>query len=287
MLERSSIIARMNKLSIEEKVRVVACLVEGNSLRATVRMTGIHRTTIQNLLVELGEACSVYQDKHLMNLPCTKIQCDEIWAFVGAKEKNATRDQKEDGWGDTWTWVGMCPETKLVASWLVGPRDANTAYHFMHDLAPRLKSRVQLTTDGLKAYLMAVEDAFGCHIDFAQLVKIYGNTVGPSMPVEVRYSPAQCMGTKKTIISGQPDHKHISTSHIERQNLTMRMQMRRFTRLTNGFSKKLQNHEAAIALHFMHYNFARIHQTLRVTPAMQAGISDHVWSLQEIVALIS
>jgi len=180
----------------------------------------------------------------------------------------------------------MCPDTKLVAAWLVGPRDAATAYHFMHDLALRLKSRVQLTTDGLKAYLGAVEDAFGSEVDYAQLIKIYGNQLGPSVSAEVRYSPAQCMGTRKAAISGKPDHKHISTSYIERQNLTMRMGMRRFTRLTNGFSKKLENHEAAFALHFMHYNFARIHQTLRVTPAMEAGVASHVWSLSEIVALL-
>ena len=276
----------MNKLSIEEKVRVVACLVEGNSLRATTRMTGTHRTAIQKLLIDLGKACSIYQDKVFVNLPCTKLQCDEIWAFVGAKAKNASIEKKAEGWGDAWTWVALCPQTKLVPSWLVGPRDAGTAYHFMHDLAPRLKHRVQLTTDGLRAYLEAVEDAFGSQIDFAHLVKIYGNQVSPTMPAEVRYSPAQSMGTRKTVISGKPEHEHISTSHIERQNLTMRMSMRRFTRLTNGFSKKLENHEAAIALHFMHYNFARVHQTLRVTPAMEAGISDHIWTIEEIVRLI-
>ncbi len=276
----------MNKLSKEEQIRVVACLVEGNSLRATVRMTGVHRTTVQKLLVALGAACSAYQDKTMVSLPCKRIQCDEIWAFVGAKEKNANTEQKADGWGDAWTWVAMCPDTKLVPTWLVGPRDAATAYHFMHDLAPRLARRVQLTTDGLKAYLQATEDAFGSEIDFAQLIKIYGTTVGPNVPAEVRYSPAQCMGARKTVITGKPDVKHVSTSQIERQNLTMRMSMRRFTRLTNAFSKKLENHEAAIALHFMHYNFVRIHQTLRVTPAMEAGISAHVWTLEEIVDLL-
>lgn len=276
----------MNKLSNEQRMRVVACLVEGCSLRSTVRMTGVHRTTVQNLLINLGKACSAFQDKVFVNLSCKRIQCDEIWAFVGAKEKNTSPEQKAEGWGDAWTWVAICPDTKIVPTWMVGPRDAGTAYHFMHDLAPRLRGRVQLTTDGLKAYLQATEDAFGCEIDFAQLVKIYGNQVGPSIPAEVRYSPAQCMGARKTVISGQPEFKHVSTSHVERQNLTMRMQMRRFTRLTNAFSKKLENHEAAIALHFMHYNFCRIHQTLRVTPAMEAEITDHVWTLDELIALL-
>ena len=276
----------MNKLSVEEKIRVVACLVEGNSLRSTVRMTGTHRGAIQKLLVELGAACSAYQDKAMVNLPCKRIQCDEIWAFVGSKEKNTTAEKKADGWGDAWTWTALCPDTKLGPCWLVGPRDASTAYHFMHDLAPRLAHRVQLTTDGLKAYLSAVEDAFGSEIDFAQLIKIYGTNVGPNIPAEVRYSPAQCMGARKAVVSGKPDVNHISTSQTERQNLTMRMSMRRFTRLTNGFSKKLENHEAAVALHFMHYNFARVHQTLRVTPAMEAGIASHVWTIEEIVRLL-
>ena len=276
----------MNKLSTEEKVRVVACLVEGNSLRSTVRMTGIHRTTIQKLLVELGTACSAYQDKAFVNLPCKNLQCDEIWAFVGAKEKNTHPEKKEIGWGDAWTFAAICRDTKLIPCWLVGPRDANTAYHFIHDLQPRLANRVQLTTDGLKAYLQPIEDAFGGDVDFAQLIKLYGNQLGANQPAEVRYSPAQCVGARKAVVSGKPEFKHISTSHIERQNLTMRMSMRRFTRLTNGFSKKLENHEAAIALHFMHYNFARIHMSLRITPAMAAGISDHVWSLEEIVGLI-
>ena len=273
----------MNKLSAEEKVRVVACLVEGNSLRSTVRMTGIHRTTIQNLLVELGAACSEYQDKTLRNLTCLKIQCDEIWSFVGCKEKNATAEDKAQGLGDVWTWTAMDSKTKLVPCWFVGSRDGSAAYHFMHDMAGRLSHRVQLTTDGHKPYLSAVEDAFGADIDYAMLVKIYGNAPEGG---EVRYSPAQCMGARKTVISGKPEYQHISTSHIERQNLTIRMSMRRFTRLTNAFSKKLENHEAAIALHFMYYNFARVHQTLRVTPAMEAGVSNHVWTLGEIVALL-
>ncbi len=273
----------MNKLTKEEQVRVVACLVEGNSLRATVRMTGVHRTTIQKLLVELGAACSAYQDKVFRNLTCKRIQCDEIWSFVYAKDKNVTEQTKYSGAGSVWTWVALDADTKLVPCWFVGGRDAGAAYHFMHDLQGRLAHRVQLTTDGHKPYLTAIEDAFGADIDFATLVKIYGNE---QQPGEIRYSPAQCMGARKAVISGAPDHRHISTSFTERQNLTMRMQMRRFTRLTNAFSKKIENHEAAIALHYMHYNFARVHQTLRCTPAMEAGVSDHVWTIREIVDLL-
>lgn len=274
----------MNKLSKEEQVRVVACLVEGNSLRATVRMTGVHRTTIQKLLVELGAACSAYQDKAFRNLKLKRIQCDEIWAFVGCKQKNVqTTEHMRKQWGDVWTWTALDAETKLVPCWYVGTRDGGAAYHFIHDLKSRLANRVQLTTDGHKAYLQAVEDAFGADIDYAQLQKIYGTS--PKESNEVRYSPAQCMGARRAVISGMPDHQHISTSHTERQNLTMRMSMRRFTRLTNGFSKKVSNHEAAVALHFMHYNFCRIHQTLRCTPAMEAGVADHVWSLMDLVCL--
>jgi IS1 family transposase len=275
----------MNKLSIDERIKIVSCLVEGNSLRSTVRMTGIHRTTIQNLLVDLGVACSAYQDKTFRNLRLTNIQCDEIWAFCGAKEKNVTHKQKARGWGDVWTWTALDSKTKLVPCWYVGLRDASAAYHFMHDLHGRLATRVQLTTDGLMLYVPATEEAFGAEIDYAQLVKIYGSEPSSRSP-EARYSPAQCMGARKAVISGHPHYAHISTSHTERQNLTMRMSMRRFTRLTNAFSKKVENHEAAVALHFMHYNFARIHMALRVTPAMEAGVSDHVWSLEEIVRLL-
>lgn len=274
----------MNKLSQAERVRIVSALVEGNSLRSIVRMTGTHRTTVQKLLVDLGAACSAYQSKVFVNLPCKRIQCDEIWSFVGAKAKNATSEQRADGWGDAWTWVALDADTKLVPCWLVGGRDAGCAYEFMHDLAGRLANRVQLTTDGHKAYVSAVEDAFGSEIDYAMLVKIYGsdNSAGP----EKRYSPAECTGSKKVELMGNPDFKHISTSYVERQNLTMRMGMRRFTRLTNAFSKKLENHEAAIALHYMHYNFCRVHQSLRVTPAMEAGVSDTVWSIADVVGLL-
>jgi len=248
-------------------------------------MTGVAKNTVAKLLVDLGRACSEYQDKVFRNLSCKRIQCDEIWSFCGSKEKNTTPEKRKQGWGDVWTWTALCPDTKLIPCWFVGDRSAGSAYHFIHDLKDRLSTRVQLTTDGHRAYVQAVEDAFGSEIDYAMLVKIYGNA--PVDNSNVRYSPAQCMGARKAVISGTPDAAHVSTSHTERQNLTMRMSMRRFTRLTNGFSKKLENHEHALALYFMYYNFARIHQTLRVTPAMQAGITNHVWSLEEIVSLIN
>ncbi len=273
----------MNKLSTEERTRIVAALVEGNSMRAVTRMTGVHRTTIQNLLVSLGEACSEYQDKAFVNLKCKRIQCDEIWSFVGSKEKNTSAEKKAQGWGDAWTWVAIDADTKLVPTWFIGTRDAGAAYHFIHDLASRLANRVQLTTDGHKAYLSAVEDAFGAEVDYAQLIKIYGNAPEGA---EVRYSPAQCMGARKGAVTGKPDFAHVSTSYVERQNLTMRMSMKRFARLSNGFSKKVENHEHMLALHYMYYNFCRIHQTIRCTPAMEAGVSDHVWELNEVIALL-
>jgi IS1 family transposase len=220
------------------------------------------------------------------NLTLGPFQCDEIWAFCGAKEKNASQEQKAKGWGDVWTWTALCAKTKLIPCWYVGDRGADAANHFMQDLQSRLITRIQLTTDAHAVYRPAVEAAFGYgKIDYAQLVKIYGSPPA-GKGAEVRYSPAQCMGARKAVLGGHPVYKHISTSHVERQNLTMRMSMRRFTRLTNAFSKKVENHEAAVALHFMHYNFARVHKSLRVTPAMEARISNHVWSLEEIVRLI-
>ena len=276
----------MNRLTIESRARAISCLVEGNSIRSTVRMTGIAKNTVTKLLVDIGRACSEYQDKAFRNLKCKRLQCDEIWAYVGSKEKNKPPEKKARGNGDCWTWTALCPDTKLVPCWFVGDRTAASAYHFMHDLKGRLAKRVQLTTDGHGPYRPAIEDAFGCEIDYAMLVKIYGNAPDTKSPAEIRYSPAQCMGARKAVISGHPVYQHISTSHTERQNLSMRMGMRRFTRLTNAFSKKLENHEHAVALYFMYYNFARIHQTLRVTPAMEAGLSDHVWSLEEIISLI-
>lgn len=253
-------------------------------MRSAVRMTGFAKRTVFRFQREIGEACAKYHDKVMMNLPCKRLQVDEIWAFCYAKAKNVPPHLKgSPGVGDVWTWVAIDPDSKLIPSYHVGKRDATDAYYFIHDAAKRLKNRIQLTSDGLKAYVNAVEDAFGSEIDFAQLVKLYGNEPHGG---EVRYSPAVCVGAQKNNISGNPDKAHISTSHVERSNLTMRMNMRRFTRLTNAFSKKVENHEHAVALHFMHYNFCRIHQTLRVTPAMEAGISDHVWSLTEIAALM-
>jgi IS1 family transposase len=274
--------ANMNRLPMAKRVAVVAALCEGNSIRATVRMTGVAKNTIVKLLLDLAPAVTRYQDETLRNLPCKRLQCDEIWAFVGGKDKNLSEEKREAGLGSVWTWTCIDADTKLIPSWLVGSRDAGTAYEFMSDVASRMKNRVQLTTDGHKPYLAAVDGVFGADIDYATLTKIYGN----DPEGEKRYSPAKCLGTKCDVVSGDPDAKHISTSYVERQNLTMRMSMRRFTRLTNAFSKKVENHAAAVALYFMFYNFARVHQTLRVTPAMEAGVADHVWSIEEIVALL-
>lgn len=274
----------MNQLSIEKRTQIVSALVEGCSIRSIVRMTGASKNTIAKLLVELGAACAEYMDKTLVNLPCARVQVDEIWSFVGCKEKNITLAKVErDGIvGDVWTWVAIDADTKLICGWLVGQRDAGCATDFIKDVAARMANRVQLTSDGLKVYLNAVYDAFGEDIDYAQLVKHYGN----EPEAQRRYSPAVCNGAEKVIRIGDPAPKHISTSYIERQNLTMRMGMRRFTRLTNAFSKKIENHIAAIALHYMHYNFVRIHQTLRVTPAMAAGVSNRLWEIRDLVGLM-
>lgn len=272
----------MNKLNNERRAQVIAALVEGNSINATVRMTGVAKNTVLKLLADLGTACANYQDEVFRNLKCKRLQCDEIWSFCYAKQKNvAPEHQGVFGFGDVWTWVAIDAETKLVPCWHVGRRDGLAAYQFITDLAGRLASRVQLTTDGHKPYLEAVEAAFGCEIDYAQLIKLYGKP-----QEEVRYSPAECVGVECRTVSGNPDEKHISTSYVERQNLTMRMSMRRFTRLTNGFSKKLENHRHAIALHYMFYNFARIHKTLRCTPAMAAGVTQRLWEISDIVALL-
>ena len=276
----------MNKLSIEKRAQIISMLVEGNSMRAITRMVGCSINTVTKLLVDVGTACADYQDKALRDLPCKRIQCDEIWNFCYAKEKNVPQDHKgEFGYGDVYTWTAICADTKLIPSFYVGRRDAESAHMFMLDLESRLKNRVQLTTDGHRAYLTAVENAFGGDIDYAMLVKIYGQP--ESTKDQRRYSPAECTGIEKHTIYGHPDKKDVSTSYVERQNLTMRMSMRRFTRLTNGFSKKIENLEHSVALHFMYYNFARIHKTLRVTPAMEAGMADHVWTLEEIIGLVS
>ncbi len=284
MQERSSTIFSMNKLSTAKRVQILAALVEGNSLRSTTRMVGCSINTVTKLLVDLGFACAEYQGKHLRNLPCKRVQCDEIWSFCYSKAKNVPTDkQGQFGYGDVWTWTAICADTKLIPSWYIGDRGAGSAWEFMQDLAGRLSNRVQLTTDGHKVYLDAVAEAFRSNVDYAMLQKIYGHDTGePS----TRYSPAQCIGTKCDTKIGNPDSAHVSTSYVERANLTMRMGMRRFTRLTNGFSKKVENHAHAVAIHMMHYNFARVHKSLRVTPAMEAKVSDHVWTLEEIVGLL-
>lgn len=275
----------MNQLPLQRRAQVLGCLVEGMSIRATVRTTGVAKNTVVKLLADVGAACMAYQDKALRNLPCKRVQCDEIWSFCYSKQKNVPADKKGlFGYGDVWTWTAICADTKLIPCWMLGPRDTETAKHFMSDLAARLAGRIQLTTDGHGAYPDAVEVAFQGDVDYARLVKIYAadRTTKP----ERKYSPGKMMCATKNAVVGNPDRKHISTSFVERQNLTMRMGMRRFTRLTNAFSKKVENLGHAVSLHFMYYNFGRIHKSLRVTPAMEAGISDHVWSLEEIAELV-
>ncbi len=275
----------MNQLTKERRVHVIKCLCEGASIRSTVRLTGVAKNTIVKLLAVIGAACSQYQDKTLRNLKCEKIQCDEIWSFCYAKDKNVPRAKRgQFGFGDVWTWTALDADTKLIVSWRVGGRDAGTAFEFTEDLAKRLANRVQLTTDGHKVYYSAVEHAFGSNVDYAMLVKLYG---ADQRDKEATYSPAKVISCRAVPITGDPDPNHISTSYVERQNLTMRMSMRRFARLTNAFSKKVENHIAALSLYFMFYNFCRVHQTLRVTPAMEAGVSDHVWDVEEIVALLN
>ncbi|MBI3824596.1 MAG: DDE-type integrase/transposase/recombinase [Candidatus Rokubacteria bacterium] len=276
----------MNRLPAERRAQVLSMIAEGNSLRATSRMADVAFNTVVKLLLDVGEASERYQDQHVGNVKARRIQCDEIWAFVYAKNKNVPEAHKgELGYGDVWTWTALDAETKLLVTWAIGRRDGFTAQAFIRDLADRLATRVQLTTDGHKVYLEAVEGAFGNAIDYAMLIKMYEGDATVNAPAERRYSPARCTGSREQTITGNPDPDHISTSYVERQNLTMRMHMRRFTRLTNAFSKKLDNHKAAVAFYAMWYNFARIHQTLRVTPAMEAGISDHVWSAEEIARL--
>lgn len=272
----------MNRLSREKQVQIIAALVEGNSLRATARMCDVAFNSVLNLLPQIGNACADYQDKALRGLKCKRVQCDECWSFCYSKQKNVPDKKRgQFGYGDVWTWVAIDADTKLVPSFMVGNRDGQSARMFIDELAGRLAHRVQLTTDGLKVYVDAVEGAFGADIDYAQLQKIYAST-----QEETRYSPAVCVGCETKRVMGDPDPKHVSTSYVERQNLSMRMGMRRFTRLTNAFSKKVENHAYAVALYYMHYNYARIHKTLRVTPAMEAGVSNHVWSIEEIAALI-
>ena len=280
----------MNRLTTEKRTTILAALCEGASINATSRITGVSKVTILKLLRDIGPVCLDYQRKTLVDLPCKRLQCDEVWSFVGAKERNVPRDERGRGRGDAWIWVAICADTKVIPCWHIGARDADAAAWFMEDLASRLANRVQLTTDGNKAYLAAVEGAFGWdQVDYAMLVKLYGR----SPEAQRRYSPPEVIGTERHWVMGDPDADHVSTSYIERQNLTMRMNVRRLTRLTNGFSKKIENHGHAIALHYMYYNFCRKHQTLtkergglHTTPAMAAGVADHVWTLEEVVGLL-
>lgn len=275
----------MNKLTIEERTRILHLLCEGMSIRAVTRLTGVSKNTVAKLLVDAGKVCAAYHDANVRNVKAERIQVDEIWSFTYAKQKNVpTAKDAPEGAGDTWTWTAIDADSKMILSYLVGGRDSEYAMWFMDDLASRLANRVQLTSDGHRAYLEAVEGAFGADVDYAQLVKLYGSVGGKG--ADVRYSPAECTGIRKRTVEGQPDAAHVSTSYVERQNLTMRMHMRRFTRLTNAFSKKLENHAHAVALHMMYYNFVRIHKTLRVTPAMAAGVTDRLWEIGDIAMLV-
>jgi len=271
----------MNKLSTEKRAMIVKCLIDGVGVNATTRLTGAAKHTVLKLLREVGEACAIYHDEKVRNVKAKRVECDEIWSFVGMKQKNVPAEkQGQFGLGDVWTWTAIEAQSKLIVSYMIGLRDGGYATEFMRDVASRLAYKVQLTTDGLKAYLDDVEDAFGGDVDYAQLIKIYG----PSAPGAARYSPPACIGCEAKQVAGTPDHKHVSTSYVERQNLSMRMGMRRFTRLTNAHSKKVENHAHAIAMYFMHYNYCKIHSTLRVTPAMETGLTDHVWEIDELLA---
>jgi len=272
----------MNQLSTAKRCQIIAALVEGNSINATCRMLGVGKHTVLRLLEDAGCACAAFHDANVRNLRVSRAQCDEVWSFVYAKQKNVTMEQMEAGAGDCWTWTAIDADSKLIISYMLGDRGASTAQAFMQDVASRISNRIQLTTDGHRVYAEAVENAFGSEIDYAMLVKIYG----ASNDGESRYSPATCIGCRTGVLSGTPDPRYISTSYVERQNLSMRMGMRRFTRLTNGFSKKFENHAHQVALYFMHYNYCRVHSTLRVTPAMEAGLTDHVWTLAELCSLL-
>ena len=274
----------MNKLDTKTRKLIIRCLVEGQSIRATARTADVSKNTVAKLMIDAGKACADYQDKVLRDLPCERIQVDEIWAFIYAKEKNVARAKAAPAdAGDVWTWTAICADTKIVPSWRVGDRSGETAIDFMDDLRSRLADRVQLTSDGHRAYLEAVEGAFGGDVDYAQLVKLYGE----APEAQRRYSPAACVGARKRRVEGNPVLAHVSTSYVERNNLTMRMSMRRFTRLTNAFSKKIENHTHSVALHFMYYNFCRQHKSLDgISPAMAAGVTDRLWDIEDIVRLV-
>jgi IS1 family transposase len=273
----------MNQLKTTKRTQIIAALVEGNSINATCRMLGVGKHTVLRLLEDAGCACAAYHDVMVRGVRANRVQCDEIWAFVLGKDKNLTLGQVQAGFGSVWTWTAIDADSKLIISYMVGDRGAQTAQAFMRDVASRIENRIQLTTDGHRVYAEAVEDAFGSEIDYAMLVKLYGAS---GENPESRYSPASCIGCRTGVLSGDPNPKYISTSYVERQNLSMRMGMRRFTRLTNGHSKKVENHGHQVALYFFHYNFCRVHSTLRVTPAMEAGLTDHVWTLEELCALL-
>jgi IS1 family transposase len=273
----------MNQLNTAKRTQIIAALIEGNSINATCRMLGVGKHTVLRLLEDAGCACAAYHDALVRGLHVDRVQCDEIWAFVLGKDKNLTQEQVEAGFGSVWTWTAIDADSKLIVSYMLGDRGATTAKAFMQDVASRISNRIQLTTDGHRVYAEAVENAFGSEIDYAMLVKIYGAS---NDNPESRYSPATCIGCRTGVLSGKPNPKYISTSYVERQNLSMRMGMRRFTRLTNGHSKKIENHGHQVALYFFHYNFCRVHSSLRVTPAMEAGLTDHVWTLEELCALL-
>ena len=276
----------MNKLPLKTRALILNMLCEGQSMRATVRLADVSFNTVGKLLIEAGKVCADLHDELVRSVTASRIQCDEVWSFTYAKQKNvATAKAAPEKAGDTWTWTALDSDSKLIVSWLVGGRDGEYAIAFMDDLRSRLANRVQLTTDGHKAYLEAVEGAFGGDVDYAQLIKLYGEPTGQKGH-ERKYSPSECTGTRKRRVEGNPDPKAVSTSYVERQNLTMRMHMRRFTRLTNGFSKKVENHMHMVALYTMFYNFCRIHKTLRVTPAMESGLTDRVWDMEDILAIM-
>jgi IS1 family transposase len=273
----------MNRLSPEDRARIIQLLCEGMSIRAIERTERVSKHTILKLLVDAGKACLVFHDEHVRNLKAKRIQCDEIWSFCYAKQRAVkTAKAAPEEAGDVWTWTAIDADTKLIISYYVGDRGRDAAHTFMMDLRMRTKGAPQITTDSWKAYIPAVENAFGRYVDFAQLVKVFQTTPGPAG----RYSPGVVVASSKEPVRGNPDERHISTSYVERQNLTMRMHMRRFTRLTNAFSKKLENHVCAVALHMVYYNFVRIHKTLRVTPAMAAGLTDRLWDVSDIVKLV-